>query len=72
MKKMICAVCVACACLTASAQGGISPEMLRQIQQRQQPTAADRALSNAIAANAIDNLAQNHQTAGQLDTYFSV
>ena len=46
--------------------------MLKQIQQSQKQTAADRALGNAIAANAIDNLAQNHETAGQLDTYFSV
>ena len=60
-----------CACLTSYAQG-ISPLMLKQIQQSQKQTAADRALGNAIAANAIDNLAQNHETAGQLDTYFSV
>ena len=60
-----------CACLTSYAQG-ISPQMLKQIQQSQKQTAADRALGNAIAANAIDNLAQNHETAGQLDTYFSV
>lgn len=60
-----------CACLSSYAQG-ISPQMLKQIQQSQKQTAADRALGNAIAANAIDNLAQNHETAGQLDTYFSV
>ncbi|MBP3757292.1 MAG: C1 family peptidase [Prevotella sp.] len=46
--------------------------MLKQIQQSQKQTAADRAIGNAIAANAIDNLAKNHETAGQLDTYFSV
>ncbi len=46
--------------------------MLKQIQQNQKQTAADRAIGNAIAANAIDNLAKNHEAAGQLDTYFSV
>ena len=53
-------------------QGGISPQMLQQIEQQNAPTASDRALRNALAANAIDNLAQNRQQAGALDTYFSV
>ena len=53
-------------------QGGISPQMLQQIERQNAPTAADRALRNALAANAIDNLAQNRQNAGALDTYFSV
>ena len=61
--------------LAASAQapqGGISPQMLQEIVRQQTTTAADRALRNAIAANAIDNLAQNHLNAGELDTHFSV
>lgn len=53
-------------------QGGISPQMLQQIEQQNAPTPTDRALRNALAANAIDNLAQNRQNAGALDTYFSV
>ena len=53
-------------------QGGISSQMLQQIEQQNAPTASDRALRNALAANAIDNLAQNRQNAGALDTYFSV
>ena len=53
-------------------QGGISPQMLQQIEQQNAPTASDRALRNALAANAIDNLAQNRQNAGALDTYFCV
>ena len=52
--------------------GGISAEMLQQIQQQNAPTATDRALRNALAANAIDLLAKNQQNAGELDTYFSV
>ena len=61
--------------VTAIAQtkdGGISQQMLQQIQQQNAPTASDRALRNALAANAIDNLAQNQANAGELDTYFSV
>ena len=53
-------------------QGGISPEMLSEIQQQNAPTASDRALRNALAANAIDLLAKNQQNARALDTYFSV
>ncbi len=59
----------------ASAQtkdGGISAQMLQQIEQQNAPTASDRALRNALAANAIDNLAKNQSRAGELDTWFSV
>jgi len=61
--------------LSASAQykdGGITPQMLQQIERQNTPTASDRALRNALAANAIDLLAQNRQNAGTLDTWFSV
>jgi bleomycin hydrolase len=46
--------------------------MLQQIEKQNAPTASDRALRNALAANAIDLLAKNQATAGALDTYFSV
>ncbi len=52
--------------------GGITSAMLQQIEQQQAPSASDRALRNALAANAIDLLAKNQQHAGELDTYFSV
>ena len=57
--------------LQANAQtkgGGISAEMLGKIQKEQRLTAADNALANAIAANAIDNLAKNRKAAAELDT----
>lgn len=63
------------ATLTAAAQtkdGGITPQMLQQIEQQNAPTASDRALRNALASNAIDALAKNMQNAGAMDTYFSV
>ena len=53
-------------------EGGISAEMLQQIQKQNVPSATDRALRNALAANSIDNLAVNEGNAGELDTYFSV
>ena len=61
--------------LSASAQskdGGISAQMLQQIEKQNAPTAADRALRNALAANAIDLLAKNQANAAPLDKYFSV
>ena len=64
-----------CVALTATAQkkdGGISKKMLSEIEKENVLQASDRALVNAIAANAIDDLAKNRQNAGALDTHFSV
>ncbi len=52
--------------------GGISPEMLRQIEGAQSQNPAYKALANAIASNKIDDLAKNYKNLGQVDTYFSV
>jgi len=74
MKKIIACLGLAVT-LTASAQtkdGGISKQMLQQIEKQNEPTASDRALRNALAANAIDALAKNQKNSGALDTYFSV
>ena len=74
MRKTILFLSVAFA-FTATAQtagGGISEQMLQQIQQHNVPTPTSKALRNAIASNAIDNLAKNHANAGELDTYFSI
>ena len=63
---------VATSAMGQTRNGGISAEMLQQIEKQNPPTASDRALRNALAANAIDLLAKNHQHAGALDSYFSV
>ena len=74
MKKILfCAGLLAS--LTVSAQtkdGGITKQMLQQMEKQNVPTASDRALRNALAANAIDALAKNQQNAGALDTYFNI
>ena len=60
--------------LTLQAQtkdGGIDAQMLQQIQ-KSGLTTSDRALSNAIATNSIDDLARNFRNSGPVDTYFSV
>ena len=74
MKKILfCAGLLAS--LTVSAQtkdGGITKQMLQQIEKQNAPTASDRALRNALAANSIDALAKNQKHAGALDTYFNI
>ena len=72
---LIIAVFLTCGLTSATAQtktGGISPEMLSEIQKSQQAQPASQALVNAIAANSIDALATSRQNAGALDTYFSI
>ena len=74
-KNLFLMICLAGGILSATAQtksGGISKEMLKDIQKELQAQPANRALVNAIAANSIDALAKNHQNAGALDTYFSI
>ena len=51
--------------------GGLSPEMLSQIERQQPQNNADKALFNAIAANSIDDLAKNFRNQSNIDTYFS-
>ena len=60
--------------LTLQAQtkdGGIDAQMMQQIQ-KDGLTKSNRALSNAIATNSIDDLARNFRNAGPVDTYFSI
>ena len=60
--------------LQANAQnsrGGISSDMLSKIQKEQKLTAADNAIANAIAANAIDDIAKNRKAAADIDTHTS-
>ena len=54
-----------------SSQGGISPEMMKQIE-RSSASRNNAALANAMAANAIDDLAKNYRNNQPADTHFSV
>ena len=74
-KSFIIAVCLAGGLTTTTAQtknGGLSADMLKDIVKAQSQAPVNPALANAVAANAIDNLAQNHQNAAAFDTYFSI
>lgn len=58
--------------MAQTAGGGLSPQIISEIQKSQKMCAGSRALANAMASNSIDNLALNHANAGDLDTYFSI
>ena len=73
-KKMI--VLAACmmataACLAQKADGGISAQMLSDIEKSYAGGAQSKALFNAIASNSIDDLAKNFVNQGEVNTYFS-
>ncbi|MEG1401200.1 C1 family peptidase [Bacteroides sp.] len=76
MNKRILSVFVLGAALfSAQAQqdkGGISKDMLKEIQQSYQGTATDKALRNAIGSNDIRKLALNQENLTGMDTHFSV
>ena len=52
-------------------QGGISTQMLQQMEKAHAATPTNKALFNAIAANSIDNLAKNFANEGPIDNSFS-
>ena len=76
MKKFFAlSLCLASTLFNVSAQtksGGISKELLKDIQKEVQVSPVNKALVNAVAANSIDALAVNSQNAGAFDTYFNI
>ncbi|MBQ7443028.1 MAG: C1 family peptidase [Bacteroidaceae bacterium] len=67
---MLC--CHAAAQAQATRGGGISADMLARIRAQQPEATVTRALTNAIAANAIDDLARSRRNAGPVPSRFSV
>ena len=56
---------------TAQKDGGISTQMLQQMEKQQAANPANKALFNAIASNSIDDLSKNFKNQGPVDTHFS-
>lgn len=52
--------------------GGITPDMLQKIEGNRTESTADKALRNAIASNAINDLARNNRNQSSLDTHFNI
>ena len=75
MKKQFLSLVLLGAALALQAQdnkGGISEDMLKQIQQSYRNTASDKAIRNAIGANSIKSLALNQEKQTAVDTEFSI
>ena len=76
MKKLSITLVLATAgllAIQAQNQGGISKEMLSDIQKAQQSTPVNKALANAISGISIDELAKNYQSAARpIDNNFSI
>ena len=73
-KTLALGLCLALAA-TAGAQnkqGGISAQMLKNIENLQGNSATNKALVNALASNKIDDLAKNFANKTTFDTHFSV
>ena len=74
MKKLLIILLISCFYMNVSAQqtkGGISSEMLKEIQKNYQNNSHDKAIGNAISANEIKKLALNRQNIATNDVYFS-
>lgn len=72
-KHITLAACLLAFGLTMQAQnGGISPEILKNIQRSYQNTAADKALRNAMGGTSIKQLALNQENQQAVNTDFSI
>lgn len=72
-KHITLAACLLAFGLTMQAQnGGISPEMLKNIQRSYQNTAADKAFRNAMGGTSIKQLALNQENQQAVNTDFSI
>lgn len=68
---LIAAALLAMLPVAAKTTGGIDSKMMERIKASYVPTAADRALRNALAANDMDKLAKNSESLNSFDTDFS-
>ncbi|MBP5712653.1 MAG: aminopeptidase, partial [Prevotella sp.] len=55
-----------------TSEGGISTQMLQKMEKSHAASPTNKALFNAIATNAIDNLAKNFANEGPVDNVFSI
>lgn len=65
------AAILVCGSMAAQNSGGLSKEVLDEVSEGWQGTAADKALRNALNAASINSLAVNAENAAMIDTEFS-
>ena len=71
MRKSITLCLMAMALTVQAQQGGITPDVLKEIKSSYKPTASDKAIYNAMAGTSIAVLAKNHERLANFDTHFS-
>ncbi len=75
MKKQLVSLCLLLAsssmAFAQQADGGISQDMLRQMEANHAKQGQQKALFNAVANNSIDNLAQDFNNKKPFDTHFT-
>lgn len=71
-KTIILSLALAAMSVNVMAQGGISADMLKKIQQSQPQSKAERAIANAIALNPINDLAKTANTLAPVDDAFCI
>lgn len=71
-KTIILGLALAAMSVNVMAQGGISADMLKKIQQSQPQSKAERAIANAIALNPINDLAKTANTLAPVDDAFCI
>ena len=66
-------ICLLACSMAATAQknGGISTQMIQQMEKQYAANPSSKALFNAIASNSIDDLSKNFKNQGPVDTNFS-
>lgn len=73
MKKQILITLMTCTVMGLQAQTSITPEVLKNLEEAQSHTAADKALRNVISSTGINKVALDMQHASSAtDTYFSL
>ena len=71
MRKSITLCLMAMALTVQAQQGGITPDVLKEIKSSYKPTASDKAIYNAMAGTSIAVLAKNQERLANFDTHFS-
>lgn len=72
MKRILTTVlALASICATAQQNGGLSPDILKEICTGYEGTAADKAIRNALNSTLVTALAVNADNSAMIDTHFS-
>ena len=72
MKRNILCAIILTGCGICQAQTNITPKVLQTLEDSYKPTAADKALRNAISSVSLQKMAVNQENTQAKDTHFSI